>query len=221
MSCQIQTTENVLQCEESSIKDILANLDSTEIPRPYECPLCKKAFYRIEHRARHIRIHTGEKPFKCDFANCTKSFSRSDELIRHQKTHANPKKRGRKSKKQLALEAEMSKHTESTDIHNQCEVKDEGSSPMKKPRVCEDLKSSTPSSVSSCTSESEDEPISTPILKCQNLNSVPEFTLSERKPDVQLPSFYELMKIISAERVLPFPIRDHMFASTNNPSFDR
>ncbi|QSZ28656.1 hypothetical protein DSL72_003155 [Monilinia vaccinii-corymbosi] len=58
--------------------------------RIFKCidyPPCKLEFTRSEHLARHIRKHTGERPFTC---HCNRKFSRMDNLRQHAQTvHVN------------------------------------------------------------------------------------------------------------------------------------
>ncbi|UZJ55271.1 hypothetical protein CBS101457_004591 [Exobasidium rhododendri] len=44
---------------------------------------CQMVFTRSEHLARHVRKHTGERPFRC---HCGKAFSRLDNLRQHAQT---------------------------------------------------------------------------------------------------------------------------------------
>uniref|UniRef100_A0A3Q3AEZ0 Early growth response protein 1-like n=1 Tax=Kryptolebias marmoratus TaxID=37003 RepID=A0A3Q3AEZ0_KRYMA len=58
--------------------------------RPYACPAdgCDSRFSRSDELTRHVRMHTGQKPFQCRI--CMRSFSRSDHLTTHIRTTAAP-----------------------------------------------------------------------------------------------------------------------------------
>ncbi|XP_055518158.1 early growth response protein 3 [Leucoraja erinacea] len=59
--------------------------------KPFQCRICMRSFSRSDHLTTHIRTHTGEKPFSCDF--CGRKFARSDERKRHAKIHLKQKEK--------------------------------------------------------------------------------------------------------------------------------
>ncbi|KAI4142683.1 MAG: hypothetical protein LQ341_003140 [Variospora aurantia] len=52
--------------------------------KKYSCQYCARSFSRSEHRSRHERSHTKERPFKCQ--KCRSTFVRRDLLLRHDRT---------------------------------------------------------------------------------------------------------------------------------------
>jgi hypothetical protein len=53
--------------------------------KPFQCQICMRCFSRSDHLTSHIRTHTGEKPYACE--TCGRKFARSDERKRHSKIH--------------------------------------------------------------------------------------------------------------------------------------
>nr|XP_037273129.1 zinc finger protein 135-like [Rhipicephalus microplus] len=54
--------------------------------RPFKCNYCNKAFKQKCHLSRHLLIHTGERPFHCYL--CPKDFRRKNNLLRHLAKHS-------------------------------------------------------------------------------------------------------------------------------------
>ncbi|EIW83618.1 hypothetical protein CONPUDRAFT_88151 [Coniophora puteana RWD-64-598 SS2] len=85
----------------------------------HKCPVCQATFTRPQHVARHMRSHTGDRPYKCQY--CGDQFARSDLLSRHvNKCHANEKPTPNASNARRKGSASLSRATTSKQACDQC-----------------------------------------------------------------------------------------------------
>ena len=51
----------------------------------YVCDFCKRSFLHLSNLRRHMRTHTGERPYKCTV--CERAFTQKTHLVDHMRTH--------------------------------------------------------------------------------------------------------------------------------------
>lgn len=56
-----------------------------------KCHFCFRVFPREKSLQAHLRTHTGERPYACDYPGCTKAFTQSGQLKTHQRLHTGEK----------------------------------------------------------------------------------------------------------------------------------
>lgn len=74
----------------SSTQEESHNKSNDEEPRDtFKCPQCAKSFVRRKHLNRHIKSHSGHRPYLCPVTTCSRStfgFGRADSLKYHVNT---------------------------------------------------------------------------------------------------------------------------------------
>jgi len=73
--------------------DMVTNLilEGSQSGNAIKCHICSRVFPREKSLQAHLRTHTGERPYNCDYPGCSRAFTQSGQLKTHQRLHAGEK----------------------------------------------------------------------------------------------------------------------------------
>eukprot|EP00066_Takifugu_rubripes_P006272 XP_003970937.1 PREDICTED: early growth response protein 1-B-like [Takifugu rubripes] len=179
--------------------------------RPYVCPAegCTRRFSRSDELTRHQRMHTGHKPFQCRI--CMRNFSRSDHLTTHIRTHTGEKPFAcSECGRKFARSDERKRHTK---IHQrQRERRNDRNSCMSPPTNNPPSYSSPPTSSPCSTYSSPGHSSSSPAV----FHSSSTSSFSSLGTQTTSPCFTSLSPS-TASQVYSSSLSPHMYSSCSSP----
>lgn len=66
-------------------------MEGTSSHSAIRCRVCNRVFPREKSLQAHMRTHTGDRPYICDYPECGRSFAQSGQLKTHQRLHTGEK----------------------------------------------------------------------------------------------------------------------------------
>ncbi|XP_063764092.1 zinc finger protein 184-like isoform X2 [Eleginops maclovinus] len=84
-----ETPHSSSVCQQTPKREVVSNMRIHTGEKPFKCTVCSKSYSNKSNLRQHLTVHTGERPFSCSV--CGKSFTYKSNLRLHSNVHTGEK----------------------------------------------------------------------------------------------------------------------------------